>query len=40
MVTHDASAARFTSRQIMIQDGRIVGDRRDELARVEDKEVA
>jgi putative ABC transport system ATP-binding protein len=28
MVTHDAGAARFTSRQVMIQDGQILSDRR------------
>jgi putative ABC transport system ATP-binding protein len=30
MVRHDAGAARFTSRQVMIQDGRILSDRRSD----------
>jgi putative ABC transport system ATP-binding protein len=40
MVTHDAGAARFASRQITIQDGHIIGDRRGESGRSEQKEVA
>jgi len=40
MVTHDAAAARFASRQILIQDGHVVGDRRGDSAALDDKEVA
>ena len=40
MVTHDAGAARFATRQIMIQDGHVIGDRRGESTRPEEEEVA
>jgi putative ABC transport system ATP-binding protein len=40
MVTHDAGATHFATRQITIQDGRIIGDRRAESGRSEQAEVA
>jgi putative ABC transport system ATP-binding protein len=40
MVTHDAGAAQFASRQIRIQDGQITADRRRGVAMGEGEEVA
>jgi putative ABC transport system ATP-binding protein len=40
MVTHDVGAARFATRQVTMQDGYVIGDRRGAADRSDQQEVA